>query len=247
MKSWLTDLRKLALISLIALVLGSAIPAWNSLRQLAAVAAENPGMKPWVAIATVAGIVLSAALPIFYFALFRNEGSLHFATRFRPLAMAGAISLGLFVAMEMPSVIGAFGPSSTGSVVFHGKSNLYGAAISLLAQLSNLPMILLTIAFYRRSDGEPNSCPAISRLMRITATVAVVGVGIGLAFAAIRLLASPFAYFLVRNSALQAGREPWSFAKIVGRTLPDLLVNFGLLVAPYIVYKSRSVGDPEIE
>jgi hypothetical protein len=244
MKTWFTDLRKIALISLIATVAGAAIPAWKSIRQMIDIQATNPDMT-WVTPAAVLIAFITATLPLFYFALFRNDGTLHFARRFRRLALAGALSLGLYVAIAVLEVIGVFGTSSTGSVLFHSRSNASEAAVSVLAQLSYVPVILLTIALYRQSDGESNTCPAISQLLRISATACVVVLGIGLAINAFRLLVSPLAYFL-RSYAPPAVGESGSFVTIVARTLPEFLSSFGIFVAPYIFYKSRSQGDPEI-
>ena len=242
---WFTDLRRIACITFISGALGSFIPVWNSIQGMIALESANPESKLWMTPMIVLGGLITATMPMFYFALFRNEGTLHFARRFRPLALAGVFSLGLYVAVGVPKVIRSMHSIRTESVLFDGRSSTTSVSTiagGLLAEFSDLGAILLLIAFFRHSNGEPNTKVPMSRLLSIAAKAAVIAFGLWSAINVVRLVLSPIAYSQVRNYALQVGREPPHFAGILADMIPALLSSVGLLIAPYIVYKSQTRG-----
>lgn len=69
---WLTDIRKLALINCIAVVLCLLIPIWNGTQRLL------PSGQKWIIPVLVLLSLFSAIMPAFYFALYRNQGTLRF-------------------------------------------------------------------------------------------------------------------------------------------------------------------------
>ncbi len=120
-----------------------------------------------------------------------------------------------------------------------GATSVSTIAGGLLAEFSDLGAILLLIAFFRHSNDEPNTNVPISRLLSIAAKAAVIAFGLWSAINVVRLVLSPIAYSQVRNYALQVGREPPHFSNILADMMPALLSSVGLLIAPYIVYRSQ--------
>jgi hypothetical protein len=240
--TWFTDIRKIACITFISGVLSALIPLWNATRSMIALESANPESKLWMTPMMVFAYLGTATMPMFYFALFRNEGPLHFPSRFRRLALAGILSLAVYVAMGIPKVIRTIHPVRTESVLFDGRSGATSVSTiagGLLAEFSDLGAILLLIAFFRHSNDEPHTNIPTPRLLSITAKVAIIAYGLWLAINVVRLALSPIAYSQVRDYALRVGSQPPRFAEILADMMPALLSSVGLLIAPYIVYRSQ--------
>ena len=88
---WLTDLRKIALVACIASVLSLPISLWNAIRSLMATESAHPGVKWWIIPVSALMLFVTAIMPAFYFALYRDERTFRIPKRLRPLALAGAL------------------------------------------------------------------------------------------------------------------------------------------------------------
>jgi hypothetical protein len=82
-----SDIRKIALIAFIAALLGLLIPVWRMTQQVAAVQLPVWARAPVI----LFGYLFSAIMPVFYFALYRNEGTLRFPKHLRQLSWITAM------------------------------------------------------------------------------------------------------------------------------------------------------------
>jgi len=239
---WFTDVRKIAFITFVTSLLGLLIPGWNSTQEMIGLESTHPQSKLWMTPMLVLGYLVTATMPMFYFALFRNEGTLHLPRRFRPLALVGILGLGLYMAVGLSEVIKILRPLWTETKLFEGRSGATSGAGAVFAELSNLAAILLLIAFFRQAIDRPHAEIPVSRLLSIATKAAVIAFGLWSAFNVVRLVLSPLVYSQLRNYALQVGREPPQFGSILAEVIPAVLASTGLFIAPYIVYKSQARG-----
>ena len=200
---------------------------------------------------TIFSYLFTAILPVFYFALFRNEGTARFPKRVQPVAIAGVLSLGLFVVTGLPDMARSLGAYWTAiktpdwtrgaaSVLTTARApGTIGAISTILAELSNLAVLLPLIAFFRNVSDEQHMERPVSRFLNLATTAAVIAWGLFLAVNALRLFAMPFVYFQLRNFALQNLGAPPRFWSMEEEPIRELLLGVGLCAAPYIVYTSR--------
>ena len=112
-------------------------------------------------------------------------------------------------------------------------------AYVLLSEFYNLGYLALLIGLScRRSDEELMGAP-ISTQLKAVAKMAVVVLGIWVAFEMLRLLGTPYAYFQTRDFASQLGKTPPQFLPMMTRMSREFLIQACLLAAPYVVYKSQ--------
>ena len=197
---------------------------------------------------------LTAIMPVFYFALYRNEGPLGFPKQLRLLSLAAALTLSVIVAAELPAWIGSLGPYWTAMRALdwtRGAISIVAAAqhpwtishvSTLLGEFSNLACILLLIAFSRQITDESLPEIPVSRLLGLVAKVTVIAWGLWLAFNLIRVVLTPYTYVQAWNYALQIGRTPPQLADLMAEPIRMLLQQACLFTAPYVVYKSRRDG-----
>ncbi len=248
--SWLTDIRETAFLACVASVIGLVIPMWNMSQQLSSLESRNPGSRWWMIPVSLLTFLFTATLPAFYFALFRNEGTLRFPKRLRLLALAGAVTSGVIVVAGFPDWIRSLSgylaaPKFDWSV---GASNILTFArdprtiaqlSTLLGKLSNIAYILMLIAiFCRQSDRSETDAPISSLLRRVT-KVTVIAWGLVVSAVLLGLLLTPYTFYTLRNYAAQVGRTPPAFGDLFVRQLRTLLQQSCLFVAPYIVYRSQ--------
>jgi hypothetical protein len=112
------------------------------------------------------GYLFSAIMPVFYFALYRSEGTLRFPKHLRRLSLTTAVVFGLFLAWDLSGRIGPFGyywkavatldwgSGSTAILAFVRDPRTINEVANLLAECSNLAYILLLVAFFRQSNEE---------------------------------------------------------------------------------------------
>ena len=244
MTIWVTDLRKIAFLAFISSVLSLLTPVWNTTQTIMAFESTHPQSKIWMIPTILLVCLITASMLMFYFALFRNDRTLHFPRRFGPLALVGVVSLGVYVVLGLPGVVRSLNVYWTGTKLFDGRSG--ATSVSTIAgEVSNLATILLLIVFFRQANDEPHAEVPISRLLDVATKVAVIAYGLWSAFNLVRLIVSPLIYSQLRDYALQVGREPPEFRSILAEVLPALLSSLGFLIAPYIVYKSRTKGGGE--
>jgi hypothetical protein len=230
------DVRKAALVACMMSALALPIPVWNLTRTLIAVESKY---SMWLA---VPGMVLVGALtltiPLFYFSLHLNKGAVLLSKRLQALSLVGALALGVATAI---SLIQSLGPAPGASVLTETRDPwTIGNISALLTGFSNLSCILLLIALSGSPTDESIPRGTVSKLLSGATTIAATVWGFCVAANLLRLIFIPIIYAQLRNSALQAGRTPPSLGKLAGEASGILLQQFGLFVAPYVVWRSCS-------
>jgi len=251
-------IRRIALITCIATASGALLPMWKFAQTVFGAQSMHTPWK-WLSIPVLAlASLLSAMMPVFYFALYRNEGTLRFPKRYRMLALAAAIVVGIMTAAELPEWIGSSGAYWRAMMALDWRSG--GITVftflrapwtirqvsTLLGEFSNLAFILLLIAFYRQASADSSAEAQYSRLLSVVARVVFIAWGIWLAFCVVRVVLTPLSYSQIRNYGLELGRRPPTFGHFVAEPLHMLLSQACLYTAPYIVYKSRPGGQPGV-
>jgi membrane-bound ClpP family serine protease len=100
-----SDIRKIALITFIAAVLGLLIPVWRLTQQAAAI-----GLPVWARVPVLLfGYLFTAIMPVFFFALYRNQGTLRFSKHLRLLSLIAALVFGLIVAWDLSGWVESIG------------------------------------------------------------------------------------------------------------------------------------------
>jgi hypothetical protein len=244
---WLVDVRKAALVAGVATVLGSLIPGWNAALSMYAI----ESMRQWSIPLIVLGYCFDAILPVFYFALYRNEGLQDFPRSLRLLSLAAAIVLGIIMAAWLPQWIESFGAywaeirlldwsagAATVSMVARepGTSRQLAA---LLSTFSNLAYIGLLVTFFRQERGESSEDIPVSKLLAVATKVAGIAWGLVVAGSLVRLPFMPFVYIQIRDLAISSGRRPPQLEAMMLDAIRTLLVSTCFFTAPYAVYRSR--------
>lgn len=197
-------------------------------------------------------------MPVFYFALFRNQVTLRFPNRFRMLSLITALMFGLFVTWDLSSRIGSFeyylkamamldwGSSRTTSFLALARDpRTMNQVAILLSECSNIAYILLLVVFFRQSSGErlgEADVPA-PRLFRSLTKIVVIVWGIWVAFNIVRLAAMPFLYPLLQSIALRTGGTPPPLGRWVFEAAQNVLTQACLFIAPYVVYNGWMRSD----
>jgi len=242
--AWPSDIRKVARITFLTAVLGLLIPLWRETQQVAAI------RLPELARVSIIGFgyLFGAVLPVFYFALYRNEGTLRFPKPLRRLSLVTAVVFALLAAWSLPDWIGFIDYFSSATVEWRRGSAAVLAFVRdprtvnevghLLNGCSNLAYILLLVAFYRQSDSESVAAAADlppSAFLRWVTKVALIAYGIWVAFNLVRVVIAPFA---IRVAAFKAGVRPPHLGHVMMEVIEMLLSQACLFVAPYVVYNS---------
>jgi hypothetical protein len=229
--AWFTDIRKVALITCVAAVLSLLIPVWHMTQQLVAIGSTR---APWWSVLTlVLAYLLTPILPLFFFALYRNETALRFSKRLRQLSLAAALVFGAIVAIGLVEWIGSLG--ATSALVGARDPRTISDASVLLSEFSNLACILLLIAFFGQASERTQTEGHVSRLLSFVTKLAVIVGALVVAFALVHLVLTPYSYFQFRN-ALQIGRRPPPLAAMLAQAIRTLLTQVCLYTAPYVVY-----------
>jgi hypothetical protein len=112
-------------------------------------------------------------------------------------------------------------------------------AYVFLSEFYNLGYLALLIALSRSgSDEEFNDAP-ISTLLKAVTNIAVVVLGIWVAFEMLRLAGTPYAYFEMRDFASRYGKAPPQFWPLMTKMSREFLCQACLLAAPYVVYMGQ--------
>jgi hypothetical protein len=238
------DIRKAALVAFMASVLGVLLPGWNGAHRMAAM---EPAHPPWWFAPTVVAVVLfTVILPAFYFALYRNQGTLRFSRHLRLLALTAALALGVITVAELPGWIESLGRAGARSVLTPGRGPLTLHDISeLFGMLANTAYILTMVAVYRQASDEPVPFAPVSKFLRVMARVAVTAWGIWVTFNFIRLVITPYNYAVLQGVALRTGQTPPPFRDMVADAARILLSQASLFAGPYIIW--RGIAKPESE
>ena len=243
------DIRRAALITCMAGVLSLLMPAWNAAQRVAALESTHP--RWWIIPVAVMGALFTAILPVFYFALYRNRGTLRFSRRLRLLALTAALALGINVALGLPGWIGSLGQVGDRSVLTPERELWTVAYVSgFFTVLSNAACAFMMVTVYRQRRDESDSFAPVSKLLRVMTNAAVIAWGIWVAFNVVQLVLTPYTYAVLRRVSLQIGRTPPPFHDIVAEATRTLLSQAGLFAGPYIIWRGGSQpksGFPSIE
>jgi hypothetical protein len=228
---WYRDVAKTSLIACIA----SAVSLVSPLREAVRLVFEGRTVAaPLVALAAL----LTLVTPLFYLCVFRDlqERELLLSNRLQLLSSAAALALLAATAASLPEWIRAFTPGSDASVLAARESHLP----ALLNGLANLAAMLPLIALSAQPAAESGLRTTVSPLLRVVAAVAAIAFGLFTAFSAIGLIVSPWTASQAHSLAVQAGRNAPGLARVAGQAARSLLGQFGLFVAPYVVWRSTS-------
>jgi len=244
---WLSDVRKSALVVFVAAVLALLMPLWR-------LAQQAGGLRStiWGAVLIVFGYVFSAIMPVFYFALFRDEGTLRIPQHLRWLVLATAVVFGLFLAWDLSGRIGPFryhwkamatadwGSGSTAVLGFVRDPRTINQVANLLGECSDLAYVLLLVAFFRQSDRESvaKMDVPVSGFLRLVTKAAVVAYGIWIAFNVVRLAGIPFLHSYLQSTAFTTRLTLEPLGHWMLEAAQMLLTQACLFVAPYVVYNS---------
>jgi hypothetical protein len=195
-------------------------------------------------------LLFTAIMPVFCFALYRDEGSLRIPKRLRLLALAAALTFSVIILTALPglvrslagylAVLAAFnwrlGANSV--LIILRDPRAIGQISTVLGEISAIAFILLLVAIFQQpSDGFETDVP-VSRLLNRVTKAAVISWGLWVAFLAVRVIAMPFVFLQLRTYALQVGRTPPQLKDMMAEATYTLLVQACLFAAPYIVYRS---------
>jgi hypothetical protein len=196
----------------------------------------HPESRWWMMPLTLFTALFTVLMPIFYFALFRSEGSIRTTKSLRLVALAGSLCVGLFVASGLPAVIESFkrNPRTIDSVSL------------VFAEASNLFSILLLVALFRLKDDDSARTVPMSRMFRLATKITVTAWGLALVLRVLGLILVPFTYFQLRNYALQAGRISPPFGNLLREAIVGVISSAGLFAAPYILYRSQKRNGEKI-
>ena len=92
------NFRRVALVTCIVALSGVLVPAWNYF----AMALRHPNWQ------IILLILFAPIMPLFYFALYRNQATLPFQKDLRILAFGAALALGILIGTGLPDWIALF-------------------------------------------------------------------------------------------------------------------------------------------
>jgi hypothetical protein len=228
--------KRAALVACIATVIGVAIPMWNSTRQMLALE-SNIGKLGAIA-AILVGYVFTAIVPLFYFALSRNDGHLLVSRNMRRMAMTAAAVIGLLGVAAIPGWIGTFRGENV--LEFAARPWTIGDTAAALGVIANLAGILPLVALVRlANDGSSERGVSVSRLLRIVTKVAVIAGGIVAVGCAVGVMATPWVYSYIRDRSLEMGYSNgrWTFSRLAIDRAQTALTVVCVYVAPFVVWR----------
>jgi len=215
------------------------MPVWNAAQGIGAVASMHP--RWWITPVAAMTVLFSAILPVFYFAVYRNEGPLRFSRRLRLLAIAAAFVLGLNLAVDLPPWIGSLGREGTKSVLIPERGSWTLGDISVVfGILSSAASGFMMITVFRHVNEETDAFAPASKFFRVVTKVAVTAWGIWVAFNLCRLVLTPYSNAMIRRVAFQVGRTPPPFHDAVAEATRTLLSQASLFTGPYVIWRGSS-------
>jgi hypothetical protein len=218
------DVRRAALIACIASVIVVVESLWDGASRMAALGVT--GSQWWVIPAFALLTLFSAIMPVFYFALYRYEGTMRFARPLRKLALGAAVTLGIVTALRSPAWAGSWNPAA------------------IAKHLANFTYILLLVSMSRDAVGE-QSAQSASNFLSVVTKVAVVTWSVWVAFQLVRLAIVEFTYSSLKTYAYQVGHTPPTLRDMAMDVILTLFSQASLLAAPYIVWQS-GYGQPAL-
>ena len=190
---WQKGVRKIALFAFMATILSLLAPGWSLIQVIGRV--ESPGTALWRLLPmALLAFLFTAILPTFFFALYRNEGTLQISRKLRFLSLAGAVIFGLFVVAAINTEILDLNFAARGGLL-KGSARIISHIISLVPAVGNVALFLLLLMFFLKPplrDSE-EQVPGLSFLDQIT-KITVVCYGLVVAVCLIRVFLTPYTY-----------------------------------------------------
>jgi hypothetical protein len=231
----LRDVKRAALVACIATV-GVAIPMWNVTRQTLALE-SNIGKLGAIAAISV-GYVFTAIVPLFYFALYRNEGDLPVSRSVRWIAMAAAAVIGILGVAAFSGWMASFRRESVLNSA--GRPWTIGDTSTVLGRIDDLAGILLLAALFRLAgEGSPEGGVAVSKLLRLLTKIAVIAIHFMAVVCVIGLAATPWVYSYIRARSLQMGyaNATVTFSRLAVDRVRTALEVISVYTAPFVVWR----------
>ena len=237
--------RRSAFAAFLTTALSLPVPIWTSARTVALSAGGH-----WWNIALAALFNCFAVIPLLlFFALYRDEGTLHVPVRLQRWAMAGAVTLVGLMALLLPNSLRSLTVYATqlrllnwqdakGALSLIVHAPVTWAQVTILTSLaSNLALILLLVALSLQPSEEPLVEVPISTLLRDVSRIAVLAWGVWIALNLLRVGAVPFTYPTILDQAARMGVRPPGYWDLMWETLRPLLDGFPIYLVSYIVLK----------
>ena len=240
------EMRKAALIAGVMASLAIPIPLWNAARPMFALRA-NPAWMWWGD--PTMGLIglITLTLPLFYLCLFLEPAAPLLSERLKALSLAGAIALCVVTALGLQAWVRTLGARSVPSIYAPQGGSILNDLSIVLGSLSNLASALPLVALYAANANEFTPQEVISLRLRRVSLVAAIGWGLVAALAGLRLFLSPVINLHYRANpklaGLLTGKLLW---KGMGTEAEFLLGQFGLFVAPYVVWRGGSRASNSI-
>jgi hypothetical protein len=188
-----------------------------------------------------------AIVPVFCFALYRNEGPVPISRRRRWVAWAAVAVIGLDWARAASAWIGSFRHKSVLDTAT--RSWTTGDTSLALGLIGDLAMIVLLVVLARRAGDAPaESCAATSRLLRVTARIAVITGAVVAVGGLIVVGATPWIYAVIRDRATETGVPitQGMFLRLAWERTWSTLALVSNFAAPLMVWEGgrrRSAGE----
>jgi hypothetical protein len=232
--SWITNVRRTALLACVTGVLSEGISLWSiSQKQSLIKLLSGPLSEAWWLPAV---FLVEMTLPLFLFVLYTSDGIPRFSRALGLLALGAAFLRGMLTAPELVKWIGSLHVRGSQSVLFAVHDHwTIGDSSALVAELSNAACILLLIAFFRHARSEPGNEILVSRLLIVVTKVTVFAWGLWFLGQAVL---TAYTYFAMRNYLLQQGITQAQMNGALADAFRNLLVKATAVIAPFVVYKS---------
>jgi hypothetical protein len=228
------DLRRPALICLIATLAATVLPVWNMSRGMGA---WNDAGQWWNMLVSAFEILCSPLLPAFYYALYRNEGTLRLEPLVKRLALVAALALAAFIITSFYDLGTRMTAAGSGTVLAPTRSSwTLGDLSVVLTGIWNLATIYLLWAILVHPNIKASGDGSVSKMVVVTAKIIVIIRGIEVGLSLVWLLLTPFLYWKYRNLAQHAGVVPRPYAPMLGGAVRVVLSETSLLIVPLIVW-----------
>jgi hypothetical protein len=211
------NLRKAAFLTFITGAVSLPWPLWNAINRVLALGVAR---SHWFVLpVTLFVICLTAMMPAFYFALFRDAGPMRFSRGLRKLALLAAVALCIVAGIR-------------------ASAGLHVTWYAVPGLLSGACYVLLLITMSRENSEETaRETPPSDLLVSLTKLTVVVW-GLWVAFQFVRIAFVVFTYSQLQQNAFQVRRAPPSFGEMVVDVVLAFVSQANLLAAPYIVWRS---------
>lgn len=239
----LRDVKRAALVACIATVVGVAIPMWNSTHQILALG-SNIGKLALIA-AMLVGYLFAATVPLFCFALYRNDGDLLVSRNSRWMARTAAAGIGIMAVAAIPGWIGSF----RGESVLNSSARPWTISdtATALGKVADLAGILLLVALSRLAgDRSSERGIPVSSLLRLLTRIAVIEGGIAAAGCVVGVALTPWVYSRIRNLFLRYGYSdaPLTLSHFALDRFRTALTVIFVYVAPFLVWRGSRTRVP---